>query len=220
MPSINSCRVIFPSWSLSMRLKKSITRDFLWFIQRMYFFLHTSKSKLANSLSWEESDNPLDQLPSMKKSIAKCSWPTINSYNYRNFLSRNHNDSIPPPVCPEHHWACADGQEPVAKPAATCHTAGWVEGFPQRPAWLPAAAAAAVGVCLQRADINTVSSQMSNTHIHTPLLRQSYLFSKSQREVTHELLSSQPGCWEPLQAFSCRFWSLCQHQVASLSFPP
>lgn len=53
MPSINSCRVIFPSWSLSMRLKKSMTRDFLWFIQRMYFFLHTSKSKLANSLSWK-----------------------------------------------------------------------------------------------------------------------------------------------------------------------
>lgn len=51
MPSMNSCRVIFPSWSLSMRLKKSMTRDFLWFIQRMYFFLHTSKSKLANSLS-------------------------------------------------------------------------------------------------------------------------------------------------------------------------
>lgn len=48
---MNSCRVILPSWSLSMRLKKSMTRDFLWFIQRMYFFLHTSKSKLANSFS-------------------------------------------------------------------------------------------------------------------------------------------------------------------------
>ena len=50
---MNSCRVIFPSWSLSMRLKKSMTRDFLWFIQRMYFFLHTSKSKLANSFSYK-----------------------------------------------------------------------------------------------------------------------------------------------------------------------
>lgn len=51
MPSINSCRVIFPSWSLSIRRKKSITRDFLWFIQRIYFFLQTSKSKLANSFN-------------------------------------------------------------------------------------------------------------------------------------------------------------------------
>lgn len=55
MPSMNSCRVIFPSWSLSMRRKKSMTRDFLWFIQRMYFFLQTSKSKLANSFSWKEN---------------------------------------------------------------------------------------------------------------------------------------------------------------------
>ena len=53
IPSINSCRVIFPSWSLSILLKKSITRDFLWFIQRMYFLRQTSKSKLANSLSWK-----------------------------------------------------------------------------------------------------------------------------------------------------------------------
>lgn len=51
IPSINSCRVIFPSWSLSILLKKSITRDFLWFIHRMYFLRQISKSKLANSLS-------------------------------------------------------------------------------------------------------------------------------------------------------------------------
>ena len=57
MPSMNSCRVIFPSWSLSMRRKKSITRDFLWFIQRMYFFRQTSKSKFANSFSWKEIDS-------------------------------------------------------------------------------------------------------------------------------------------------------------------
>lgn len=57
MPSMNSCLVIFPSWSLSMRRKKSITRDFLWFIQRMYFFRQTSKSKFANSFSWKEIDS-------------------------------------------------------------------------------------------------------------------------------------------------------------------
>lgn len=57
MPSMNSCLVIFPSWSLSMRRKKSITRDFLWFIQRMYFFRQTSKSKFANSFSWKEMDS-------------------------------------------------------------------------------------------------------------------------------------------------------------------
>ena len=55
MPSINSCRVIFPSWSLSMRRKKSMTRDFLWFIQRIYFFRQTSKSKFANSFNWKET---------------------------------------------------------------------------------------------------------------------------------------------------------------------
>lgn len=53
IPSMNSCRVIFPSWSLSIRRKKSITRDFLWFIQRIYFFRHTSKSKFANSFNLE-----------------------------------------------------------------------------------------------------------------------------------------------------------------------
>lgn len=51
MPSMNSCRVILPSWSLSMRRKKSMTRDFLWFIQRIYFFRQTSKSKFANSFN-------------------------------------------------------------------------------------------------------------------------------------------------------------------------
>lgn len=55
MPSMNSCRVIFPSWSLSMRRKKSMTRDFLWFIQRIYFFRQTSKSKFANSFNWKET---------------------------------------------------------------------------------------------------------------------------------------------------------------------
>lgn len=54
---MNSCRVIFPSWSLSMRRKKSMTRDFLWFIQRMYFFRQTSKSKFANSFNWKEIES-------------------------------------------------------------------------------------------------------------------------------------------------------------------
>jgi len=35
IPSMNSCRVIFPSWSRSCLRKKSITRDLLSFIQRM-----------------------------------------------------------------------------------------------------------------------------------------------------------------------------------------
>ena len=42
---------VFFEWAYRRLLKKSITRDFLWFIQRMYFLRQTSKSKLANSLS-------------------------------------------------------------------------------------------------------------------------------------------------------------------------
>ena len=72
MPSMNSCRVIFPSWSLSMRLKKSMTRDFLWFIQRMYFFLHTSKSKLANSFSYKNKKK-------VGSSVVVCS-VTVSNY--------------------------------------------------------------------------------------------------------------------------------------------
>lgn len=63
MPSMNSCRVIFPSWSLSMRRKKSMTRDFLWFIQRMYFFRQTSKSKFANSFNWKETKSQCRKSP-------------------------------------------------------------------------------------------------------------------------------------------------------------
>lgn len=63
MPSMNSCRVIFPSWSLSMRRKKSMTRDFLWFIQRMYFFRQTSKSKFANSFNWKEIESQCGKSP-------------------------------------------------------------------------------------------------------------------------------------------------------------
>lgn len=60
---MNSCRVIFPSWSLSMRRKKSMTRDFLWFIQRMYFFRQTSKSKFANSFNWKETKSQCRKSP-------------------------------------------------------------------------------------------------------------------------------------------------------------
>lgn len=102
MPSINSCRVIFPSWSLSMRRKKSMTRDFLWFIQRMYFFRQTSKSKFANSFNWkgtrgsQQEKPPQEQHPNppARKGLSGLIQTTlVNEGTWRNRRTHSAADS-------------------------------------------------------------------------------------------------------------------------------